>query len=128
MKAIDTNVLVRSLTSDDPGQAARAMTAIATDRVFVATTVLLESEWVLRSLYGLSKPAVIAALRGFSGLPQVTLERPRLVAEALARADQGMDFADALHLGAAAECEAMLTFDRKFIKSAVGGSVPVREP
>ena len=35
-----------------------------------------------------------------------------------------MDFADALHLGAAAGCEAMLTFDRRFIEAA--GDAPVR--
>ena len=35
-----------------------------------------------------------------------------------------MDFADALHLGAAARCEALLTFDLRFIEQA--GEVPVR--
>lgn len=34
---------------------------------------------------------------------------------------RGMDFADALHLGAVADCEAMLTFDRMFIKAARSG-------
>jgi predicted nucleic acid-binding protein len=32
--------------------------------------------------------------------------------------ERGMDFADALHLGKASHCEAMVTFDRKFIKAA----------
>jgi hypothetical protein len=40
-----------------------------------------------------------------------------------------MDFADALHLGSASECETMLTFDRKFIRSAaVIGEKRVAEP
>ena len=39
-----------------------------------------------------------------------------------------MDFADALHLGAAAGCEAMLSFDRDFIETARDESVIVMEP
>lgn len=39
-----------------------------------------------------------------------------------------MDFADALHLAAAARCESMLTFDRRFIETAKGAPVWVREP
>ena len=39
-----------------------------------------------------------------------------------------MDFADALHLGAAAQCDAMLTFDRRFIRMARDASVRVVEP
>jgi len=56
---------------------------------------------VLRSVYGLTGKEVAAALRSFAGLPGVSVENPTLLAEALARAEEGMDFADALHLGAA---------------------------
>jgi len=42
---------------------------------------------------------------------------------------QGMDFADALHFGSIGNCEAMMTFDRRFIKAAgTGGADEVREP
>ena len=96
--------------------------------VFVSTTVLLESEWVLRSAYGLAGKEIAMALRAFAGLPGVSVERPDLIAEALDRAENGMDFADALHLGAAARCEAMLTFDQRFIELARDASVTVTEP
>ena len=43
-------------------------------------------------------------------------------------AERGMDFADALHLGAAARCEALLTFDLRFIEQAGGMPVKVMEP
>ena len=128
MKAIDTNVIVRYLTSDDPGQAAKARGVIDTGSVFVSTTVLLECEWVLRSVYGLSGEDVAAALKAFSGLPAVTVESPYLLKEALDRAEKGMDFADALHLGAAAHCQTMLTFDRTFIRKARGASPKVAAP
>ncbi len=128
MQAIDTNVVVRYLTGDDPGQAGKARKVIDTGGVFVSTTVLLECEWVLRSVYGLSGEDVAAALKAFSGLPGVTVDSPYLLREALDRAEKGMDFADALHLGAAAHCQTMLTFDRSFIRKARGASPKVTAP
>ena len=128
MRAIDTNVVVRYLTGDDPVQAPKARAAVDAGPVFAGTTVLLESEWVLRSVYGFSAIEVAQALRDFAGLPGVSVENPLLLAEALLRAEQGMDFADALHLGAAAQFEAMLTFDRRFIEVAKDGPVQVMEP
>ena len=128
MRAIDTNVIVRYLTGDEPEQAARAKIAIDTGNVFVSTTVLLESEWVLRSVYGFAAGEVAAALRAFSGLPGVSVENSILLTEALDLAEKGMDFADALHLGAAALCDTMLTFDRRFIEAARNAPVRVIEP
>ncbi len=128
MRAIDTNVVVRYLTGDDPTQAARARRVIDAGNVFVSTTVFLESEWVLRSVYGFSGNDVASALRAFAGLPAIEVESPALLAEALDRMERGMDFADALHLGAAAGCEAMLSFDRDFIETARDESVIVMEP
>jgi predicted nucleic acid-binding protein len=128
MLAIDTNVIVRYLTADDPRQARRARRVIDSHDVFVATTVLLETEWVLRSAYGYEPAAVIGALRGFAGLAHVRLENPALVARALSWADHGMDFADALHLSAAEGCDAFLTFDRRLSRAAGTGMAPVRTP
>lgn len=128
MLAIDTNVLVRYLTADDPHQAQQARTIVESQDVFVATTVLLETEWVLRSAYGHDRATVIAALRGFAGLPHVVLENPRLAARALDWAGRGMDFADALHLSAAEGCDAFLTFDRRMARGAPSDAPPVRAP
>ncbi len=127
MKAIDTNVVVRYLTGDDPRQSAKARGVVETGGVYVSTTVFLESEWVLRSVYGLSAKDVAAALRAFSGLPGITVESPSLLKKALDRAEAGMDFADALHLGSAGHCETMLTFDRSFIRTAKDASTRVKE-
>jgi predicted nucleic-acid-binding protein len=46
--AIDTNVIIRYLTRDDAEQFAKANALIGAEDVFVCTTVLLETEWVLR--------------------------------------------------------------------------------
>mgnify|MGYP006153907789 CR=1 FL=1 len=64
MRAIDTNVLVRFLTADDPRQAQAARGVIEAGKIFIGTTVVLETEWVLRAGYRLSSPEIAAALRG----------------------------------------------------------------
>ena len=127
MLAIDTNVVVRLLTSDDLAQAEKARRLLQTENVFIASTVLLETEWALRGAYGLAKPNVLAALSRLAGLPWVTLEHPARVARALTLASGGLDFADAFHLTAAEACEAFITFDRKLASLAsAAASVPVR--
>jgi predicted nucleic-acid-binding protein len=118
MRAIDTNVLVRFLTGDDPDQSRLARAAVEAGDLLVPLSVMLEAEWVLRSVYGHRGPQVAAALRAFAGLPGVAVEAPERLAAALDRAEAGMDFADALHLGGAGDCEALLTFDRRFVKAA----------
>jgi predicted nucleic acid-binding protein len=117
------------LTRDDPGQSAKARAVIDGEDVFVSTTVLLETEWVLRSVYSFDSARVCAALRGFAGLPRVTLEDAALVATALDRTSLGLDFADALHLGRAEDRGDFVTFDRHLIKAArAAGLGHVRVP
>jgi predicted nucleic-acid-binding protein len=129
MLAIDTNLIVRYLTGDHPIQATTARALIDSEAVFVATTVLLETEWVLRSVYGFSGTDCAAAMSRFAGLPTVTLEDPMRIAAALARVLEGLDFADALHLSAAEECAAFVTFDQRLIKAAATTRTPtVRAP
>ena len=128
MRAVDADVVVRYLTADHPEQAARARDVFRAGQVFVSTTVLLESDWVLRSAYGVTAREVAAALRALAGLPGVIVEDPNLLREALDRTARGMNCADALHLGAAARCHSMLTFDRRFIRTADEAPISVREP
>lgn len=128
MLAIDTNLIVRYLTADHPKQSPRARKLIDGQPVFVAGTVILETEWVLRSTYGYRPAEVARALRAFAGLPTVTVEDGAVVAAALDLAEKGVDFADALHLGKSAHCEGFATFDRKFVKAAkAAGHEGVRE-
>jgi predicted nucleic-acid-binding protein len=118
MIAVDTNLIIRYLTGDHPDQSPRAREIIDGQAVFAAVTVVLEVEWVLRSTYGFRAAEVARALRAFGGLETVTVEDAAIVSSALDAMEEGMDFADALHLGKSAHCEAFLTFDRKFVKAA----------
>lgn len=129
MLAIDTNLIVRYLTGDHPEQAAKARDLIDQQPVFVATTVLLETEWVLKSVYGFSSRTSAEGLARFAGLPNVTLEDPPRIAKALAWAISGLDFADALHLSAASHCETFVSFDERFAKAVAKTDAPVvRKP
>lgn len=127
MRAIDTNIVIRFLVADDRVQAAAARRAIEAGDIFAPTTVLLESEWVLRSAYGFAPRQIVESLRSFAGLPGVTVEEPMRLAQALDWTASGMDFADALHLAAAGDCTAFLSFDTKLAKTAAGRSGVVVE-
>src|SRR4029077_11862969 len=118
MLAIDTNLIVRYLVGDDPAQALRARRLIDNNDVFVCLTVLLEAEWVLRSVYGFSTPQCAKALNDFAGLPRVTVEDAPAAAKALGWMDKGVDFADGLHLAKSEGCEAFVSFDREFAAAA----------
>jgi predicted nucleic-acid-binding protein len=113
VRAIDTNVVVRFLTNDNPHLGGVARAVIEDGDVFIPTTVLLETEWVLRSAYDFTAKQIARALRGLAGLPGVTVESPSLLAQALDGTEQGMDFADALHLSGSERCTVFLTFDRR---------------
>ena len=129
MLAIDTNLVVRYLVGDDPAQATRARRLIDNYDVFVCLTVLLETEWVLRSVYGFSAPQCAKALGDFAGLPRVTVEDAAVAAKALGWMGKGVDFADGLHLAKAEGCEAFVSFDREFAAAANAlGGVRVRIP
>ncbi len=118
MIAIDTNIVVRYLAGDHPEQSARARSIIDGQLVFIAVTVALESEWVLRSAYGYSRIQSVHALRAFCGLPTVNVEDADCVSDALDLMEKSMDFGDALHLARTAQCSGFITFDRKFVKAA----------
>ena len=118
MRAVDTDVVVRYLTGDDPKQAAEARALIGHRPIFVPRTVLLEVAWVLRSVYDLPVGRIISALRALAGLPGLMVEDASLVAKAMDWTEAGMDFADALHLAAGAGAEAFVTCDRRFSRRA----------
>lgn len=118
MIAVDTNVVVRLLSRDDEAQYMRAYSLFKAHRVFIATTVVLECEWVLRYAYKLTPQDIVPAMRRLFGLDAIVLEEADRIARALDGHEQGLDFADALHLAATPTGSDFYTFDRKFISGA----------
>lgn len=123
MTAVDTNVLVRLLTGDDPAQAAAARALFESEHVWIAKTVLLETAWVLRSLYGFEDETIRGALTKLLGLRSVSVEDTRAVASALTLTSEGLEFADALHLTSTPEGATFASFDGAFVKRATRAGV-----
>ena len=117
MIAVDTNVLVRIITRDDPDQARAAIEVFESGPIWVAKTVVLELEWVLRYSYGLDRSKIHEVLTRLLGLRSLTIEDRGSVVRARDRYEQGMDFADALHLASSTDADSFATFDRKLAKA-----------
>ncbi len=118
MIALDTNVLVRVITRDDPKQAEVAAAMMRGGDLWLPKTVLLELVWVLAYTYQLERPRIVLALSKLLGLPHLRVEDALGVARAVRWYEQGMDFADALHLASSPGAAELVTFDRKLAAGA----------
>jgi predicted nucleic-acid-binding protein len=126
--ALDTNVLARLVTKDDPKQARAAAELIDAGEVcFVPITVALELEWVLRGVYELGPAQVAESFNALLGVRNLHFEREATVLEAVRLLADGFDFADTLHHAGAGNCDSLRTFDRKLLARAarVGLTPPV---
>ena len=118
MIAVDTNVLARILTRDEPAQVRKALRRLRGQEVWLSKTVLLETERVLRYSYDLSRPAIAHAFQRLLGYPLARIEDRQTVVVALESYVAGLDFADALHLASAREAGVFFTFDRTLARRA----------
>jgi predicted nucleic-acid-binding protein len=98
MIAFDTNLLVRLVVNDDEKQAELAENLLETHQVFIPRTVLLETEWVLRSIYKKSRTEISDFLVDALSTENLFLENPDEVEHAVEWYKIGADFADAIHL------------------------------
>jgi len=120
---VDTTVVVRLVTNDDPKQAKKAAALFSSREVCVPLTVLLETEWVLRYAYRLKPETIAKSLRGLLGLPNVSVPQPLQLQRALQLYEQGLDFADALHMTTSGETSGFKTFDESLIERAQAAGV-----
>jgi predicted nucleic-acid-binding protein len=120
MIALDTNVLVRFLVRDDEEQFKRAQTLIRREAhagtpAYISLLVLLETEWVLRSRYKLSKLEILGAFSDLLSAIEMSFENEPSIEEALFLwKDSTAQFADCL-IGAhhrTQGCSATATFDK----------------
>lgn len=112
MTAVDTNILVRVFTRDTTSEAERAFALLQKhERIFIAKTVLLEVEWVLRRGYGYRADQILALFRELLDTPKMYIEDEPIVVQALLYFERGLDFADALHVASAPPGYAFVTFD-----------------
>jgi predicted nucleic-acid-binding protein len=124
MIGLDTNVLVRYFTEDDPTQARRAARLIENQLTsdapgYVSCIVLVELVWVLLRSYRAPPATVVEIIEGLLASPHIVVEHKSVARRALqAYRDGGGDFADILiaQLNLDAGCESTFTFDRAAAK------------
>lgn len=114
MIAVDTNVLVRLLIVGDSAQCDAARMLVERNRVLILSTVLLETEWVLRSRFRLDRKLIHRFFSGLAETSGIEIEAESANRRAIDAYGKGVDFADALHASAAAI--AFHTFDEKLLK------------
>src|SRR6202451_3986646 len=121
MIGLDTNVLIRYLTQDDPVQSAKA-TEILERRLtpkipgFVSVVAMVETVWVLARAYGLSAQEIATAVERLLQVEVLAIENEQEVFNDVAALRQRRgSFADAriAELGARTGCTRTLTFDQK---------------
>ncbi len=127
MIGLDTNILIRYLTQDEPHQAAKANALVASalarhERLHLDSVVLCEVVWVLRGAYDFNKQIVADTLERILSAGQFSVDDRDLIREALAayRAGPG-DFADYV-IGSRnqrAGCRSTRTFDRDLKRSSL---------
>ncbi|MEE9303583.1 MAG: type II toxin-antitoxin system VapC family toxin [Thiotrichaceae bacterium] len=117
MIAFDTNLLVRLAVNDDEEQAEIAEQLLNLNEVFVSRTVLLETEWVLRSVYKNSRSEIANYFESTLVTKNLIMENAVEITYALEWYKLGADFADAIHLCICGE-SIFQTFDTEFCKAA----------
>jgi predicted nucleic-acid-binding protein len=124
MIGLDTNVLVRYLTQDDPAQSRKA-TEILERRLteqnpgFVSIVAMVETVWVLDRAYGFSSPEIVEAVERILQADVLVVENEFEVFTAMIAVKEGQgSFADAIiaGLGAKVNCSCTLTFDEKALR------------
>ena len=118
MTSVDTNVLIRLLTGDDPRQTAVAKSLFATETIWIAKTVLLETAWVLSSRHGFEDDAIAKAFTKLFGRDNVYVEDEGSVTAAISLVAHGIDLADAMHLNSRPPGASFVSFDRAIIRRA----------
>ena len=124
MIGLDSNILVRYLTQDDPAQSKRAADIIEnrlspTNPGFLSVVVIAETVWVLDRAYRFADEDIVAAIERTLQIDVLVVENEAEVFTAMIALAEGVgSFPDALigALGAGAGCAATLTFDRKALR------------
>ncbi len=120
MIGLDTNVLVRYLTQDDPVQARAASRCIeeecsAESPGFVNHLVLCELLWVLKRCYAVKQEQALQVIEQILKTVQFQVQDPHVVWAALRQARKGKaDFPDCLigRINISHGCRETVTFDQ----------------
>lgn len=124
MIGLDTNIIVRYLTQDDPAQSQRAIGIIERQLSdenpgFISLVTMVEVVWVLDRVYRLASAEIAGAIERILATDVLVVQNEQEVFTAMIALKQGRArFSDALivALGEKAGCSYTLTFDRKALR------------
>ena len=134
MIGIDTNVILRLIVNDDERQSRAAErfiqeNASAESPCYVSNMALIETVWVLESVYGYDREGVADALTMFLDVEQLEFDSAADVSAAIEdyRRERA-DFEDCMigRMNLFAGCEYTGTFDRKAARLTGFKLVPAR--
>jgi predicted nucleic-acid-binding protein len=115
MRAVDTNVLVRLIARDDPRQVAAAEDFVAAG-AWVSHLALVETVWVLASVYERTSAQIAAAVDHLLDHDTLSIQEPDVVRAAVAQFGDKprLGFSDCLMLQVALKAghTPLGTFDR----------------
>lgn len=121
MNALDTNILVRFLVRDDKKQAQLVYTRFkqaeaAGECLLVPLLVVLETIWVLESVYDLSRSDILSAIEDLIHMPILEFEADEIILSFLSHGkDTKLELSDLL-IACSAQAtgsDTVLTFDKK---------------
>jgi predicted nucleic-acid-binding protein len=119
MRAVDTNVLVRLIARDDPKQAAAAEKFV-TRGAWVSHLVLVETLWVLDSVFELGHSELVRGVEMLLNHRDLTVQDPDVVQAALEqfKVHPRIDFSDCMILEVSRKAGhvPLGTFDRRLAK------------
>ncbi len=125
-RAVDTNVVVRFLVGDGSDQALQARAVFEKGVCTIPVSVMLETEWILRSVFEVPQPTIAEALARLLSMKNAkVMDRPA-VDQAMKAYRNGLDFADALHVALSDDCKEFVTFDTK-LRKKIGQHWPGKE-
>jgi len=121
--ALDTNALVRLLIEDNPDRARAVQAAVShaeagSQQVLILNEVLIETVWVLESVYGCPRNEIAGFLDTLMSAPTYAVPDKLVVQKAAVRYREGGDFADLIIVEQAKKHQAqkLLSFDKKLQK------------
>jgi predicted nucleic-acid-binding protein len=120
MIGLDTNVLIRYLTRDDESQYRATMKLLMrkSANFFVADLVLVETDWVLFSLFDWTRDEIADAFARLLQIHNLQFEDEDRIRHSLAAVRRGADLSDELLIAMSRNhgCREFATFDTAVAK------------
>jgi predicted nucleic-acid-binding protein len=125
---IDTNLLVRYLTEDDPDKASAVESLLmrarrGEERLLVPSVVIAELVWVLESFYKIEVSKIAQLIDAILTTPGLEVQEDVLIRDAVTiYARSGVDFVDAWITAFAKQQQIshIYTFDKQHFKTTLG--------